>query len=164
MAFPTLPAFELMDGQVAVLKKGTDMIGQAARVNPQAQSATSKHARLGSSSKKTRYDAVESRVSVEFYTEHTLQQLGEMLGTSFPASGGWVGTEKIQLNSTLSAYDLTIEVYNDNVTGTLEWTLTMKNFKPATFSIQFQADNVSMATLDGECDEFYIEPEAALGA
>lgn len=167
MASPvTLPTFELTDGQVAIVKKGNSVIGQAARINPQQQSPTSKHARLGSTLKKTLYQPVDTTVSFEMYTEHTLTQLALILGgDTKPLSGGWDGDEQLTLNPTIEPYDMAIEVYDVAAAGAvLQYTYWLIDFKPNSLNISFQADGVSMCTCNGECVEGYITPASGLGA
>lgn len=168
MASPTtVPAFQLQEGQVYVVKKSTNVIGQVVRINPQSQVQTRKVARLGDTTKKTSYQPTEHTVSMELYTEYDPAQLAHLLGgTAKPGSGGWVGTEKLFLNPTITAYDLTIEVYDaatdgaDNLVGA--WTLD--NFKPTSLNVNIQADNPSTITMNGEMDDLWYIPAAGVGA
>lgn len=165
MAFPSLPAFELLQGQTAVLKKGSVIIGQAMSVSPQAQTNTNKHSRIGDFRQKTSYSASNNTVQVQFYAEHDPAQLGAFLGVDKPGTGGWVGTEELRLNTTLPGYDLTIEIYDENSgDAVLEGIWTLENFKPNQMGFNVEADNVTMFNLSGDVDDIYLIPEAGLGA
>lgn len=168
MASPTtVPAFQLQEGQVYVVKKSTSVIGQVVRINPQSQVQTRKVARLGDTTKKTSYQPTEHTVSLELYTEYDPAQLALLLGgTAKPGSGGWVGTEKLFLNPTIAAYNLLIEVYDAATDGAdnLQGIWTLENFKPTSLNVNIQADNPSTITMNGEMDDLYYEPEAGVGA
>lgn len=168
MATPTtVPTFELQEGQVFVVKKGTTVIGQATRINPQSQSQTRKIARLGDTSKKVSYQPTEHSASLEMYSEADPDQLAQILGgTVKPNSGGWVGTEKLFLNPSIAAYDLLIDVYDAATTGsnTKIGTWTLKTFKPTSINVNIQADNPTTITLNGEMEDLYYTPSAGVGA
>jgi hypothetical protein len=169
MASPTgvtMPAFEVAEGQVFVLKKGTQVIGQVSRINPRSQTPSRKIARIGDTTKKTSLSPTESNVSMELYHEMDPNDLGALLGVPKPGSGGWVGTEEIRLNNTVAPYDLTIEVY-DGAVGTgdvLQGKWTLDNFRPASMNVNIQADAAATVTVDGEVDDIYYTPEDGVGA
>lgn len=168
MASPTtVPAFEIQEGQVFIVKKGTTVIGQATRINPQSTAQTRKIARLGDTSKKVSYQPTEHSVSLELYSESDPDQMAALLGgTTKPSSGGWVGSEKLFLNPTIAAFDLLIDVYDaatdgsDNKIGT--WTLD--DFKPTSLNVNIQADNPATITMNGEMIDLYYTPAAGVGA
>lgn len=162
----TMPAFEVLEGQVFILKKGSTVFGQVISINPQSQTPTKKIARLGDTNKSTSYSPTEHSLKLEIYAEKDPNEMGALLGVAKPGSGGWVGTEQIRLNATIAAYDLTIDVYNA-ATGSgdvKQGTWTIDNFKPANFNIQIQAENAAQVSLDGECDDIYYVPVAGIGA
>ncbi|HNT76018.1 MAG TPA: hypothetical protein PKH77_13465 [Anaerolineae bacterium] len=168
MASPTtVPAFQVQEGQVFIVKKGTDVIGQVTRINPQAQSQTRKIARLGDTTKKVSYQPTEFTVSMEMYSEYDPKQLAILLaGTQKPGSGGWVGTEVLFLNPTIAAYDLLIDVYDAATDGsdTKVGTWTLDNYKPTSLNINIQADNPATITLNGEMENLTYTPTAGTGA
>ena len=56
MASPTtLPTLQVQEGQLYVLRRGTSVIGQAVRVQPQSNVPTRKIPRLGDTNKATSY-------------------------------------------------------------------------------------------------------------
>lgn len=162
----TMPDFEVLEGFLYVLKKGTAVIGQALRVQAQSQIPSRKVARLGDTSKKTTRAPTEHTANLEIYAEADVDQLGKILGVTKPASGGWVGTEKISLNPSIAAADYTLEVYNA-ATGTGDTkmgTWTLKNFVPTSLTVAPQADAVVTHQINGECDDIYYTPAAGTGA
>jgi hypothetical protein len=158
---------EVTEGSVFVLRKATKIIGQAIRVQPKSQIPTKKIARIGDTTKKVSYQPTESSVNIEIYTEFDPDQLAAVLGgTQKPGSGGWVGTEQLVLNPTITAYDLILDQYDGALgTGdTLVGTWTMKNFKPTSLDLNVQSDNPATITINGEMENFYLVPHAGLGA
>ena len=168
MASPTtLPTLEYLEGQVAVLLKGSTVLGQVVSVSPQSQSATRKLARLGDTDKVTSYGPAEHSLSIELYAERDPDQLAALLGGSTkPGSGGWVGTEILHLNPTITAYNLTLDIYDAATSGTDNkigsWTFA--GFKPSSLSAPFSADNVANVTMNGECSSISYTPVAGYGA
>lgn len=162
----TMPAFEVVEGQVYVVKKSTKVLGQMSSITLNSQTSTKKLARLGDTGKSTSYSPAEYTANLEMYSEFDPDQLGVMLGVTKPVSGGWVGTEVLRLNATTAAYDLTVEVYG-SATGTSDvikgiWTLT--NFKISSMNVPITADNASTITLQGDCDDIKYIPSAGVGA
>lgn len=168
MASPTtMPALQVQEGQLYVLRRGSTVIGQALRVQPQSNVPTRKVPRLGDTNKSTSYQPAEHSVSIEIYAERDPVALAQLLGGAVkPASGGWVGTEVLSLNPTVAAFDLFVDVY-ETATGTsdeLAGTWTLENFKPSSLSVPVQADNVVTHTINGELDSLTYTPEAGYGA
>ena len=161
----TFPNLELNESSVFVLRKGSSIIGQAIRVQPKSTIPTKKVARLGDTTKKVSYQPTESSVAIEIYTEKDPDQLAMLLaGTQKPGGGGWVGTEKLFLNPTITAYDLLVDQYNaaTGTSDTLVGTWTMKNFKPTSLDLNVQSDNPATITINGEMEDFYLSPAAGL--
>lgn len=163
----TMPTMEVNEGSVFILRKSTSVLGQVIRVQPKSTIPTKKVARIGDTTKKVSYQPTESSVSIEIYTEKDPDQLAILLaGTQKPGSGGWVGTEKLFLNPTITAYDLSLDQY-DAATGTSDtlvgvWTL--KNFKPTSLDLNVQSDNPATITINGEMEDFYLTPQDNVGA
>lgn len=163
----SMPTFSLLPGQVYVLKKGSRICGQVLSLNPQSQAPTKKVSRIGDTAKSTSFSPVEHTMQMEIYISKDFEELADLLGFTVPASGGWVGTEQIGLNPTVSTYTLTIETYDantglnaDNLVGT--WTIT--GYRPSSLNVQIQAENESTATLNGEPGNIYYVPAAGVGA
>jgi len=132
MASPSpaiMPTMELVESSVFIVRKGLLVLGQTIRVQPKSTIPTKKVARLGDTTKKVSYQPTESSVSLEIYTEKDPDQLALILGGATKPGGGWVGTEKLFLNPTITAYDLLIDQYDaaSGVTDALVGTWTMKN-------------------------------------
>lgn len=163
----TMPALDLLESSVAVLRKSSTVLGQVVRVQPQSQIPTRKVARLGDTNKYTSYQPAEHSLQLEIYGQKTVKEMALLLGgTAMPGSGGWVGTEVLRLNPTVAKFDLLLDVY-DAATGTgddLQGTWTFKNFKPTTLNPNYQSDSSLTFTINGECDDIYYEPEAGIGA
>lgn len=162
----TMPAFEVLEGFLYVLKKDTTVLGQCLRIQAQSQIPSRKVARIGDTTKKVTRQPTEHTANLEIYAEKDPDNLGKLLGVSKPVSGGWAGTEKLTLNPSITPADLTIEVYNA-ATGTGDtkvgsWTL--KNFVPTSLTIPVQADSVVTHQMNGECDDIYYSPAAGTGA
>ena len=159
----TMPLMELTESSVFIVRKASNIIGQTIRIQPKSTIPTKKVARLGDTTKKVSYQPTESSVSLEIYTEKDPDQLALLLGgTVKPGSGGWVGTEKLFLNPTITAYDLLIDQY-DAASGTsdaLVGTWTLKNFKPTSLDLNLQSDNPATLTINGEMEDFYLSPHA----
>lgn len=161
-----MPNFEVLEGFLYVLKKGTTVIGQCSRVQANSQIPSRKVPRIGDTSKKIVRQPTEHTCNLEIYAERDPDQMGNLLGVTKPTSGGWVGTEKLTLNPSISPYDLLVEVY-DAATGTgdtLVGKWTMKNFVPTSLSLPIQADSVVTHAINGECDDIYYTPSAGTGA
>lgn len=157
----TMPAMEVNEGSVFVLRKGTDVIGQAIRVQPKSTIPTKKIARIGDTTKKVSYQPTESSVAIEIYTEKDPDQLAMLLAGTQKPGGGWAGSEKLFLNPTITAYDLSLDQYNA-ATGTndvLVGTWTMKNFKPTSLDLNVQSDNPATLTINDEMEDFYLGPK-----
>lgn len=163
----TMPTFELQEGFLYVVKKGSDVIGQMLSIEMSAQVPTRKVPRLGDTNKKTTYGATEFSARCELYSEQDPDQLAKLLaGTQKPNTGGWVGTEQLKINPSVGAYDLTVNVYDKN-TGSddaLVGAYTIKNFKPTQLQFRVQADNPTTISMSGEPDEWYYIPAAGVGA
>ena len=168
MATPTtMPALTYTEGQVYVLRKGTDVIGQALSVQLQSNIPTRKLARIGDTNKSTSYAPAEHTANIQMYSEFDPDQLAKMLGgTQKPTTGGWVGTETLYLNPSVAAYDLFVDVYDAATDGSdvLQGTWTISSFKPSSLSVPIQADNAIILTLNGECTALTYSPEAGIGA
>lgn len=163
----TMPPFEVLEGQVYIVLKGTAVFGQVISINPQSQISTKKVARLGDTNKSTSYQPAEHSFSMEVYSEKDPNELAMLLGgTAKPSSGGWVGTEQLRLNATVAAYDLKIDVYNA-ATGSgdaKQGTWFLIGCKPASMNIQIQAENPGTVSINGECNDLYYTPAAGIGA
>jgi len=168
MASPaTLPTFDFTQGEVYVIRKGTDVIGQAFSINISSNLPTRKIARLGDTDKSTTYAPAEHSANLTVYSEKDPSQLAMILGgTEKPATGGWAGTETLLLSPSATAYELSVDVYDAATTGTdtLQGTWTMTGFKPASLSVPIQADGVVTLTINGECNAVTYAPEAGIGA
>lgn len=163
----TMPAFELQEGFLYVVRKGTDVLGQMLSIEMSAQVPTRKVPRLGDTNKKTTYGSTEYSVRCELYSEEDPDQLAKLLnGTQKPGTGGWLGTEELVINPSAAAYDLEVDVYDQN-TGTgdaVVGTYTIVNFKPTQLQFRVQADNPTTISMSGEPDRWYYSPTAAVGA
>lgn len=163
----TMPAFVVAEGQVFVLRKGSTVFGQVSRVNPRSNTPSRKIARLGDTNKATSLSPTENTVSMEIYHEKDPKELALLLGgTQKPASGGWVGSEQLALNATVTPFDLSVDVY-DGATGTsdsLVGTWEIADFRPASMNVNIQADSASTITIDGEPSALTYEPAAGVGA
>ena len=163
----TMPAFELQEGFLYVVKKGTDIIGQMLSIEMSSQVPSRKVPRLGDTNKKTTYGSTEYSARCELYSEKDPDQLAKLLGgTQKPASGGWVGTEQLAINPSITPYDLKVDVYDEN-TGSgdaVVGTYTIVNFKPTQLQFRVQADNPTTISMSGEPDSWYYSPAAGVGA
>ncbi len=163
----TMPAIEILESSVYVLKKGTQVLGQVVSVQPQSQIQSRKLARIGDTNKTTSYSPAEHSFNVEVYAEKDPNEMAALLGgTQKPVSGGWVGTEQLRLNPTVAKFDMTMEVYG-SATGSndeLQGTWHIKGFKPTTLNPSVQADANVTIQINGECDDIYYQPEAGIGA
>ena len=85
-----------------------------------------------------------------------------MLGYIRPG-GGWLGSEDISLDPTLTS-DLKLENYSGTTVGAaLLFTEYIYGFRPMNFSIPEDADgDVRIAELSGSCASYYIMPTACL--
>ncbi len=157
----TFPTLELNESSVFVLRKGSAIVGQAIRVQPKSTIPTKKVARLGDTTKKVSYQPTESSVAIEIYTEKDPDQLALILAGTLKPGGGWAGTEKLFLNPTITAYDLTVDQYNaaSGTNDTLVGVWTMKNFKPTSLDLNVQSDNPATITINGEMEDFYLTPQ-----
>ena len=159
----TMPAIELAEGSVFILKKGAVVIGQAINVRPKSSVPTKKVARIGDTNKNVSYQPAEHSVDIEIYTEFDPNQLAALLGgTAKPGSGGWVGTEILRLNPSIAAFDLTLEMYKTalGTSDALAGIWTMDDFKPTSLDLNVQSENASTITINGECADIFYEPEA----
>lgn len=159
----TMPAIQLVEGSVFILKKATTVIGQAINVRPKSSVPTKKVARIGDTNKNVSYQPTEHSVDIEIYTEFDPSQLAALLGgTAKPGSGGWAGTEQLRLNPSVAAFDLTLEVYKTalGTSDSLAGIWTMDNFKPTSLDLNVQSENSSTITINGECADIFYEPEA----
>lgn len=163
----TMATFEVLEGQVYVLVKGSSVFGQVLSINPQSQISTKKVARLGDTNKSTSYQPAEHSFSLEVYSEKDPNELAMLLGgTTKPGSGGWAGTEQLRLNATVTAYDLKVDVYG-SATGSgdvKQGTWHLIGCKPASMNVQIQAENPSTISINGECNDIYYAPAAGIGA
>ena len=163
----TMPTFEVTESQVYVIKKSTTVLGQVVSIGPQSNIPTRKLPRIGDTNKKTSYGTVEHSVSMEIYSEFDPNEMAAILGVDKPATGGWVGNEQIRLNPSITAYDLTVEVYTaatGEATDELAGSWTLKEFKPTQLGIRVQADNAVTFTVNGECNDIYYTPDTGYGA
>ena len=163
----TMPAFQVTEGQVFILRKASTVLGQVSRVNPRSNTPSRKIARLGDTNKSTSLAPTEHTISVEIYHETDPSELAAILGgTAKPGSGGWVGTEQLFLNATVTPFDLSVDVY-DGATGTsdsLVGTWEIADFRPASMNVNIQADSAATITIDGEPASIIFEPAAGVGA
>ena len=156
----TMPAFEVTESQVYVVKKSTTVMGQMASFAMQSNVPSRKVARIGDTNKSTSYSPAEHSANMELYSEFDPDELATILGD--PKGGNWAGTEELRLNSTITAYDLTVEVYDaaTGVSDTLLATWTIDNFKPTSLAVQIRADSPVTYTINGECDDIFLTPES----
>lgn len=158
----TMPTFQLQEGQVAILMKGTRVFGQVIGLNPQSKTPTKKIARIGDTNKSTSFQPTEHTMQMELYVPGNFTEIADLLGFTIPSTT-WAGTETISLNATISTYTLLIKVYDAN-TGTnsdvLQGTWNITGFKPSSLNITFSAEDATKATLQGEPGAIYYTPAA----
>lgn len=162
----TMPAFEVVEGFLYVLKLGTTVLGQCSKIQAQSQIPTRKMPRLGDTTKKVVRSPVESSINLTIYAEKDPDQLGKILGVSKPGTGGWLANTKLELNPSIAPYDLTIEVYATatGTSDTLAGIWTAKNFTPTSLNLPIQSDSVVEHQINGECDNLYYIPSTGYGA
>jgi hypothetical protein len=165
----SMPDFEVTESQVYVVKKDSTVLGQVVSIGPQSNVPTRKLPRIGDTNKKTSYGTAEHSVSLEIYSEYDPTEMALIMsgGAISRTTAGWLGTEQIRLNPSITAYDLIVEVYSSatGITGDEfvgKWTL--KEFKPSQLGIRVQADSAVTFTVNGECNDVYYTPDTGVGA
>src|SRR5262249_11823436 len=145
--------------------KSTHYFGQVAKIELDATVPTKKVARVGDTSKKTSYQPTEATGSFDLYSEYDPDETALLLGVAKPGSGGWVGTEVIQLVPSIAAYDIVIEVYTDNSSSaTKVGAYTITNFKPTGWKLPIGADSDITGAFTFSCDYWAYTPAAGVGA
>lgn len=131
------------------------------RVASPAQSAdVQEYSRIGDQNKLQVAGQITTDVTLNIYVEDDIEELARFLGTVRPG-GGWVGTEKIQLDPTKVA-DLKIVNFNGITTSaSILFTEYINQFKPLNLGMPLDAEgDVRIAELSGTATAYYIIPAA----
>ena len=141
------------------------LLNQGRVVTPNQTTDTQEYKRIGDKNSKKVPGTVGTEVTLNIYVEDDITELARILGTKKPVSGGWVGSEVIELDPSVVA-DLKVENYDGATTGsTLLFTEYINEFQPGTLNPNLDAEgDVRIAELSGTADSYYIMPAAGLGA
>jgi len=141
------------------------LLNQGRVVTPNQTTDTKEYKRIGDKNSRKVPGTVGTEITLNLYLDDDLKELARALGIKKPVSGGWVGTEVIQLDPSLVA-DLKVENYNGaSVGATLLFTEYINEFQPGTLNPNLDAEgDARIAELSGTAATYYIMPVAGLGA
>lgn len=135
------------------------LLDQGKVATPSSKAEEKSYNRIGDKNTLKIGGQVTTDVTLQVYVDDNLDEVARMLGFIKP-SGGWLGTEEVQLDPTKLG-DLKIENYDGTTVGSsLLFTEYINRFRPLNFSIPEDADgDVRIAELSGSCVAYYIIPE-----
>lgn len=109
-------------------------------------------------------DRKRSRFNITLYLDNDMEEMGVMFGVTLNKATGWDGSTNIELTTTVTAFDLAVDVYNadnDNLIGS--W--TVDDWKPLTNQGTIGNDQgAAVISIDGTCDNFYFTGASGVGS
>lgn len=169
MAKPTLDSLDRRKPSWYAIYWGSASTGlalsQAKSIEVTASIEVSSAKRIGTDT------AIKNKVSKEYtgqiaiYVDNDLAEVGEILGVSKPGSGGWLGSEVIQLDVDAASVDVEAEAYDDEDGTTLLWVEKFTDLEITGYTRGVDADTGDpMITFPFFCSNHTWEPEAGVGA
>ena len=137
------------------------LLNQGRALSPNQSSNESEYGRIGSQNRKKVAQSVTTDVNVQVYVEDNLKEVALVMGGNVRPGGGWLGSEIIQLDTTM-AHNFKIENY-DGITSsaTLLSTEYVNSWRPSGVGAVLESEgDVRIFDFPGSADSYYIIPAA----
>jgi len=169
MARTALSTFQDRDARLTMLFVGATTSSPLAQVQnfDWTSERTSRDSyRVSDSTRYRAYLDINVSGNITLYEEDDIQELALLLGATKPTTGGWVGTEAIELavdNADIAT--VTIGNYDgEATTSTLLWTEVITNMSVDSVQRSVTANEQNVWAIAFSAERVHLAPEAGMGA
>lgn len=139
------------------------LLNEGRVITPNQSADETEYGRIGDKNKLKIANAVATDVAVQVYFEDNLKEVARILGGDVRPGGGWVGTEEIELDTTV-VHNFKVESYNGITVGAaLLFTEYVNSWKANGVGTPLDAEgDVRIAEFSGAAASYYIIPAAGV--
>lgn len=139
------------------------LLNEGRVITPNQSGDETEYSRIGDKNKLKVANTVTTDVAVQVYFEDNLTEVARILGGNVRPGGGWVGTEEIQLDTTV-IHNFKVENYDGITAGAaLLFTEYVNSWRPSGVGTPLDAEgDVRIAEFSGAASSYYIIPAAGV--
>ena len=137
------------------------LMNQGRVLSPNQSGDTSEYSRIGDKNKKTVANTLKTDAEVHVYVEDNLTEVAAIMAGLTRPGGGWVGTEEIQLDTTI-VHNFKVENYDGITTAAaLKNVEYLTGWQSSGLGAPLEAEgDVRIFTFPGAASSYYIIPAA----